>query len=147
MPFSPFSTAWKGSPKAQILRNYNLPTSLSLPVNEVGKLRSFQWTLSFFSIGLCNNLSSRRKSCRFGAAMNFQLVSGQCESWEAWSEMRGWCGLCKTKPESLTLFFLSPNLEFRLVPVSEMDTFCSLPTILTQGMLSKSCRDCEVVEI
>lgn len=41
MPFSPFSTAWKGSPKAQILRNYNLPTSLRPPMSEVGKTKKF----------------------------------------------------------------------------------------------------------
>ena len=40
--------------------------------------------------------------------------------------MWGWGGLYKTNPERLALK-INPNLESRLAPISEMDTFCFLP--------------------
>lgn len=125
--FLHFQTAQKGSPKAQILRNCALLTSLDQLANEVCKLRTVSSGHSFLFHRLCNNLLSRRTSNKSGAAMNFQLVSSQHEGWEAGSEMRGWCGLYKTNPHFKVLHFKkNPFLESGFAPVSEMDTSCFL---------------------
>lgn len=49
-------------------------------------------------------------------------------------------GVAFTKQNQKVLRFKkkkNPNIAFRFVPVSEMDTFCSLPTIRTQGCFLK----------
>ena len=143
--FLHFQTAQKGSPKAQILRNCALLTSLDQLANEVCKLRTVSSGHSFLFHRLCNNLLSRRTSNKSGAAMNFQLVSSQHEGWEAGSEMRGWCGLYKTNPHFKVLHFKKKSFFKIFVCTSFRNGYFLLPVpILTQRMWLSHCRGCRV---